>query len=269
MVRFIFYVKIEDEKVDRNDDNLKYTFYEKCYICEDVAINDGNKEHRIPISVCKTDESLDKMSNHFWACNNCNLIKSNKFWTPSKDYCQRKINYCGIIDCTKCDPNEYIGILVDDIEEKVQIRIIEKKHAPCVENTIALLRKVYCPANKMGNVKLIALKENIANHLWKLICKYRNLHSYYLAKAPKRKIEKLKKEVIEEASPEKPFFAIKYSYLEKMYNDHLNSGFDKILEDILKDPSFHPAANECCCNHRLVSLTNSTTKTEHVSSSDV
>lgn len=266
----MFYVKIENEKVDRDDGMLKFTFSKKCYICEDVAIRDGCKEHRIPTSACKTDKSLDKMSNHFWACSYCNLKKSDDFWTPSKDDCPRKINYCGIIDCTKCDPNEYISIIVDDIEEKVQIRIVEKKYAPCIEKTIFLLRKVYCPADKMENAKLITLKENIADHLWKLICKYRRLYKFYCVtpEVPIREIEKLKEEVIKEVCPEKPFFGIKYSYLEKMYNDHLNNGFDKIIEDILKATHIHPAVNECCCNHRLDPLINSNTKEDHVYSSN-
>lgn len=265
----MFYVEIENEKVDRDDKSLRVTFYEKCYICEDVAKKDGCKEHRIPTSACKTDKSLDKMSNHFWACNYCNLKKRDDFWTLSED-CQRKINYCGIIDCTKCDPNEYISILLSEGLNQ-QITIVEKKYAPCVERTIELLKEVYCPAKENSTAKLFALKENIDSAINPFILKVKRLYYGFLVtpEVPKKVIDELKKEVIAAASLKKPFFAIKYSYLEKMYNDHLNSGFDKIIEDILKDPSFHPAANECSCSQRLDSLANSTTKEENVFSSNV
>lgn len=247
MVRFMFYVKIENEQEDRNPDTkrLQYTFRNKCYICEDKAIKDGTVEHRIPKVVGKTYESL---SNLFWACSRCNFIKGDRFYEPSNE-CQHTNGYCGIIDCTKCDPNEYISIIVS-LDWKVEINIVEKKYAPCIKHTASLLREVYCPTGKMDTIKLGALKGSIIDQLEPLENRLKHLYNDYMVipRMPRDVIDDHKKEIIDYVSPKKPFFALKLSYIEEMYNESLGSGFDEILEDILKDPSFHPVVNDCC-NH--------------------
>lgn len=243
----MFYVEIKNEKKDREYPNLRYTFHEKCYICEDDASQDGETEHRIPISASKSDESLKKSSNCFWACSRCNSKKRNGYYQYSNE-CKHTKGYCGIIDCTKCDPNEYISVLVSS-DLKVEIDIITKKCAPCIENTVALLRSVYCPTEKMDTIKLGVLKGHIIDQLGILYNKLNHLYIDYQVRPekPKGEIDKRKKEIMDFLSPEKTFFALKLSFIEEMYNQHRDSGFGKILEDILKDPSFHPVVDDCCC----------------------
>lgn len=248
MVRSMFYVKIENDEEDRNPDNLVYTFNEKCYICEDKVTTTGHTEHRIPQSADVKYKTL--ISNLFWSCARCNDIKGSSFYKHSNE-CQYTEGYCGIIDCTKCDPNEYISIRIKN-DVTMEIEVIEKKYAPCNENTIPLLRKVYGSNEKLNTRRLTSLKENINNELAPLCNKVWSLHFGYINKMPKREIDKRKKAVIDYVSCERPFFAIKLSYIEDMYNKYLNSGFDKILEDILKDPSFHPIMNDCCSHKNSV-----------------
>lgn len=241
----MFYVKIENEEVDRdpNTKMLQYTFHNKCYICEDEAIKDGTKEHRIPKAV---GETFDSLSNLFWACSRCNLKKGNRFYELSNK-CKHTDGYCGIIDCTKCDPNEYVSIKVSQ-DLKVEINIVEKKYAPCIKNTVSLLREVYCPTGRMDTIKLGALKGRIIDQLDYLANRLRHLYVDYMVspEMPQREIDKRKKEIMDCLSPGKPFFALKLSYIEEMYNQHSDSGFGIILEDILKDPSFHPVVDDCC-----------------------
>lgn len=246
MVRFMFYVEIKNEEEDRGEQNLRYTFYEKCYICEDDASRDGQKEHRIPVSANMTNESLKKSSNLFWACSRCNSKKRHGYYQRSNE-CKHTEGYCGIIDCTKCDPNEYISIRASS-DLKMEIDIIVKKYAPCIKNTVSLLRAIYCPTEKMDTTKLGVLKEHINEQLGELDIKLRNLYIAYQVRPekPKSVINRLKKEIIDFASLEKPFFALKLSRIEEICDQYRDSGFDKILQDILKDPSFHPAVDDCC-----------------------
>lgn len=230
----MFYVEIKNEKEDREKQKLKSTFYGKCYICEDDASKDGEKEHRIPVSADKSDVSLKKSSNLFWACRRCNSIKLDGYYDFS-DECKHTKGYCGIIDCTKCDPNEYISITASQ-DLKIEININAKKYAPCIKNTVSLLRDVYCPNERMDTTKLAALKERIIYELAELDIKLDLLFNAYQVspEKPKWKIDRLKREIIDLASPETPFFAIKLSRIEKVYNQHHDSGFDKIIEEILK-----------------------------------
>lgn len=241
----MFYVEIKNEEEDRVGQNLRYTFHEKCYICEDDASRDGQKEHRIPVSASMTDESLEKSSNLFWACSRCNSKKRNGYYEPSNK-CKHTNGYCGIIDCTKCDPNEYISIRASS-DLKVEIDIIVKKCAPCIKNTVSLLRAIYCPTEKMDTTKLGVLKGHINEQLGVLEIKLRNLYIAYQVRPekPKSVINRLKKEIIDFVSPEKPFFALKLSRIEEIYDQYRDSRFGKIIEDILKDPSFHPAVEDC------------------------
>lgn len=257
MARFMFYVEIKNEKKERVYPNLRYTFHEKCYICEADASQDGETEHRIPVSANKADKSLEKASNCFWACSRCNSKKSNYYYKLSNE-CKHTNGYCGIIDCTKCDPNEYISIIVSS-DLKVEIRIVEKKYAPCIENTVSLLRAVYCPTEKMDTIKLGVLKEHIIHHLTSLSEKLSLLFNDYIVipKKPQTVINDRKREIIDFVSPKKPFFALKLSYIEEIYKKHYDSGFDEILEDILKDPSFHPVVDDCCSCFPLANEGNS------------
>lgn len=249
MVRSMFYVKIENDEEDRSPEKIRFTFHKKCYICENELTENGHREHRIPKCTGGIYKSL--ISNYFWACARCNNIKDDEYYELSNE-CRFTDGYCGVIDCTKCDPNEYVGIRISG-ELKTEIEVIEKKYAPCNKHTILLLRKVYCSSEKMDTINLSELKKKIIYYLWPLEYELKVLYIACKAKNPKSEVDEIKRKVLDCASPKKPFFAIKLSYIEDMYNKHLNSGFDKILEDILQDSSFHPIVNDCCSHKNSIS----------------
>lgn len=243
----MFYVKIDSENTDRScRDSLRDAFSNKCYICEDDTSTFGETEHRIPKAADKTNKLLDNSSNLFFACRRCNNIKSSEYYDKLSK-CQYQNVHCGIIDCTKCDPNEYISIIFR-LDWKDEVEIVKKKDAPCINNTVSLLRRVYCPEGKVDTAELGILKSHIIKELGELEIKLRQLHNDYVIAhdKPKRKIGKHKKEIVDYASPENPFFAIKLSYIEELYNENRNNGFGEILGDILKELSSHPAVNNCC-----------------------
>lgn len=242
----MFYVKIKNEEKDRSENKIRYTFHNKCYICEDDASKDGVREHRIPKAAGKTNKLLEKSSNYFWACGRCNGIKLNKYYDVLSK-CQYENVHCGIIDCTKCDPNEYINITIS-LDCKNEIKIDEKKYAPCINNTVSLLRAVYCPEGRVDTTKLGVLKERIVEQVGELYIILNKLAIDYRVtpQKPKREINKRKKEIIDYASPEKPFFAFKFSCIEEMCNANHDNGLGEVLEDILKKLSAHPAVNNCC-----------------------
>lgn len=239
----MFYVKITNEGEDRADkEKSRYIFQKKCYICESELTKGGHIEHRIPKCAGKKFETLN--SNLFWACLSCNGKKGYGFYEPSNE-CQYTDGYCGIIDCTKCDPNKYIGIRFID-ELRTEIEIFEKKYAPCNKHTIPLLKKIHCPQGEMDDADLRELKNEIINYLGPLKMQMSKLFNDYKSNAPESEMNEDKKNILDCASPDKPFFAIKYTYIEDLRNKSGENGFGEILNEILADPSFHPVENDCC-----------------------
>jgi len=92
-------VTIESELDYRRGEVIKTLaedYHNKCYICEDKPTT-INVEHIVPH---RRELALKyEWSNLFIACGHCNSIKHDK--------------YDGIIDPTKCDPEEHIALSVE------------------------------------------------------------------------------------------------------------------------------------------------------------
>jgi len=123
-------VTIETERDYRKGEILKTLVEDchgKCYICEDkpTAIN---VEH---IVSHRNDTALKyDWNNLFIACGHCNGIKH--------------IKYDGIIDPTKCDPEEHIALSVDitgNMIEQVKVEPLTADNS--TTQTADLLRLVY------------------------------------------------------------------------------------------------------------------------------
>lgn len=239
----MYYVEVKNDE-DRLSDDIRYIFHKKCYICESELTGDGHREHRIPQTV--SERYKTSSSNLFWSCARCNNKKNNKFYKES-DECRYTDGYCGIIDCTRCDPNNYIRISIGG-GMVTEIKIEEKKNAPCNEFTIPLLERVYCSQGKMDTADLYELKNKILDCLEPLKINLKKLHNAYNANVPEGEIDDIVKKIIDCASYQTPFFAIKLSYIEDIYNIHMSEGFDKLLARILQAPDFRPVVNDCCGN---------------------
>ena len=103
--------------------------YHKCYICEHKPIP-PEVEHRL---THKGDESLKyDWNNIFYSCRYCNKVKNQKKF------------YNGIIDPTKTDPEEYIGLYMDyeNLREKV-VFVKKVKDDELVDITVDLLDLIH------------------------------------------------------------------------------------------------------------------------------
>lgn len=99
--------KKADGKYDRQDviERLNKDFHNKCYICEMKGLQDPNVEHLLPHKNGKYPQRKFDWENLFWSCGHCNGIKNNSKYDD------------GIMDCCKCDPEEYLFfyLLNDDV----------------------------------------------------------------------------------------------------------------------------------------------------------
>lgn len=98
-------------RYDKQDviEQLKRDFHNKCYICEIKELQDPNVEHLIPHKNGEYPERKFDWENLFWSCGHCNGIKNNRKYDE------------GIIDCCKCDPEEYIYFRMKDGDAAITV----------------------------------------------------------------------------------------------------------------------------------------------------
>ena len=124
---------------------LKDDCYNKCYICEEKDKPDKQVDHLIAPN---GDISLENdWNNLLLSCPHCNRTKSDKF--------------NGIINCCKCDPEEYIAISIEPYSKK-HVAIKKLKDTREVMETIALLELVYNGEKTATlNAECIDLRRNV------------------------------------------------------------------------------------------------------------
>ncbi|MDR1410280.1 MAG: hypothetical protein LBJ12_08515 [Oscillospiraceae bacterium] len=121
----MFYVVRTNSCCIQTAEELAEDFHHKCYICERKEIDRPEIEHRIPRSANKNDKNLLNGWNLFYACSRCNGagFKGEGF-SNSSALCCHGHGYLGIIDCTSCDPNDFIDLDID-VDGNVKISVIE------------------------------------------------------------------------------------------------------------------------------------------------
>lgn len=229
---------------ERKPEDIRGTFFEKCYICETADIF-GEEEHRIPKSANKSDENFLQESNVFWACSRCNHKKGHSYFEKSNK-CKYGNGYLGIIDCTKCDPNQYIKMKISE-DYKHEILITEKRYAPCVEFTVRLLNNIYCSKKKM-DADISNLKSKIIIEVNKVNLAVDLLYNEVYGGQSKIKIQGFKTNIIEYLLPSAPYSAFKRTFLEETYEIVPNGTFKDILKEILDDPSLNPMCEVTTCS---------------------
>lgn len=238
MVKFMFYA-------ERIFGDIRGTFFEKCYICEKLIGMDAQEEHRIPKFANYSDINLEHEWNVFLACSRCNQKKSFKYYKKLNG-CRYSYGYIGIIDCTKCDPNQYIKtkIKIDDIYEEIEVT--EKRYAPCIPDTITLLKDVYGCANTIADIKLQNLKYQIREEVfnfYQLLYKFRfevqNGQSAAI-------INRCKENIVKELLPESPFSSFKRTCLEETSENDTCYEFKSILKEIINDSRLNPNIEITC-----------------------
>ncbi len=226
----------------RKSGDIRNTFFGKCYICENDDIL-GDKEHRIPQNANKSDNNLQRETNIFWACRRCNRKKSYDYFAISNK-CTYGNGYVGIIDCTMCDPYQYIKIRISK-DIKREITVTAKKYAPCVEFTVSLLSDIYCGTKKMDE-DLPNLKSRIIIEVDKVFLAASLLFNEVCGGQSEEKINRYKRNIIEYTLPSEPFSAFKRTYLEEEYNSAPAGRFKDILKEILSDSNLNPNIESTC-----------------------
>lgn len=239
MVKYMFYA-------ERVPGYLKESFYEKCYICEImIAPGDYNTEHRIPQSANIGDDRLQQELNLFSSCGRCNGKKSDKFYVLSNE-CECLKGYVGIVDCTKCDPNQYIKLKFSQDFAEYKITVDVKKRAPCVNNTVDLLKNIYCSSEKMADNSLSNLQSQVGNQINILTTLIGRLRCAVKNREAIRTIERYKRRTIECLRPDSPFSAFKKSFIEELYEISLDEEIKNVLGEILNDPRVSPNVQDIC-----------------------
>jgi hypothetical protein len=243
----MFYIKRTEEVCAKKAEALAPTFYHKCYICErKEGIDQLEIEHRIPLSADKSDKSLLEGWNLFCACSRCNGAgcKGENYFEKSS-ICKHGHGYLGIIDCTKCDPNHVIDLSID-VDENVTVS--KKKTTPCIELTMKLLTKVYGIGVLTRNNGLAKLISEIIEEITTIEKVIRRLKNYVRESYADDLIEECKDELILLMHPRRPFFAIKLSNLQTIYDKTANdSKMKSVLCGILNHDSLHPRSSPACC----------------------
>ena len=239
MVKYMFYA-------ERILGDVRGTFFEKCYICENIIGTDPQQEHRIPKSANNSDLNLGLESNVFWACSRCNQKKGHGFFVESKE-CRYSYGYVGVIDCTKCDPNQYIKIKIGDLNNNYGITVTEKKYAPCVKHTISLLEEIYGCRDTIADIKLDNLKYLIQAEVLEFFKIFFKLQSEVKYGQSMAIINRRKEDVIRKLTPDSPFSAFKRTYLDEFYETAPHDELKRIMGEILSDPRINPNV-EITCN---------------------
>jgi hypothetical protein len=255
MVKYMFLVERHNSNYVKNIDGLRDDFFEKCYICE-RKISDGESrlqiEHRIPKTADITDKNLLNDWNLFYACSRCNGsgMKGNNYYEKSCK-CKYGNGYLGIIDCTNCDPHDYIVLKFElDLLRLGKITVTPIKNAQCaqcVPFTKNLLEKIYGCDCIMDDRNITNLKRAIYSQLSKLREKADQLWLAVKGNASESDIHKLRQDLLDQISPDSQFSAFKRTYMEELCDTSSNA--KAVFEEILNHPSLHPPTPPISCCH--------------------